>query len=64
MHTLSIKGKNGFREIVQLWLVGEILHTSLIIMDRDYWAIRIQIFTKTRDKLRAGLRTHGILKSA
>ncbi len=33
-------------------------------MDRDYWAIRIQISTETRDKLRAGLRIHDILKGA
>ncbi len=33
-------------------------------MDKDYWAITIQISTETRDKLRAGLRTHGILKGA
>ncbi len=64
MHTFSIKGKNGSWGIAQLWLVGEILHALLVMMDRDYWAIRIQISTEIRDKLRAGLRTHGILKGA
>ncbi len=64
MHTLGVKGKDGSRAIAQLWLVGEILHASLVMMDRDYWAIRIQISTETRDKLRAGLKTHGILKGA
>lgn len=33
-------------------------------MDKNYWAIRIQIFTETRDKLKIGLKTHGILKDA
>ncbi len=64
MHTLGVKGKDGSRGIAQLWLVGEILHASLVMMDRDYWAIRIQISTETRDKLRASLKTHGILKGA
>ncbi len=47
MHTLRVKGKDGSRGIAQLWLVGEILHASLVMMDRDYWAIRIQISTET-----------------
>ncbi len=64
MHTLGVKGKDGSRGIAQLWLVGEILHALLVMMDRYYWAIKIQISTETRDKLRAGLRTHGILKGA
>ncbi len=32
------------------------------MIDRDYWVIRIQISTETRDKLRADLRIYGILK--
>ncbi len=64
MYTLGIKGKDGSQGIAQLWLVGEILHTSLVMMDRDYWAIKIQISIETKNKLRAGLRTHGILKGA
>ncbi len=62
MHTLGIKGKDGSRGIAQLCLFGEILHALLVMIDREYWTIRIQISTQTRDKLRAGLRTHGILK--
>ncbi len=64
MHTFGVKGKDGFRGIAQLRLVGEILHASLVMMNKDYWAIRIQISTETRDKLRTGLKTHGILKGA
>ena len=64
MHTFDVKGKDGFWGITQLWLVREIPHASLVMMDRDYWIIRIQISTETRDKLRASLRTHGILKGA
>ncbi len=62
MHTLCIKDKDDSRRIAQLWLVGEIYHASLVMMDKDYWAIRILIFTKTRDKLRTDLKTHDILK--
>ncbi len=64
MHTLGVKDKDGSRRIAQLWLVGEILYVSLVMMDRDYLAIKIQISTETKDKLRAGLRTHSILKDA
>ncbi len=62
MHTLGIKRKDGSRGIAQLWLVEEILYASLVMMDRDYWAIKIQISFESKDKLRAGLRTHDILK--
>lgn len=32
-------------------------------MDKDYWAIKtIQISIETKDKLRTGLKMHGILK--
>ncbi len=64
IYTLGVKGKDGSQGIAQLWLVREILQVSLVMMDRDYWAIRIQISTETRDKLRAGLSTQGILKGA
>lgn len=64
MQTLSIKDKDGSQRIVQLWLVGEIHYTLLVMMDRDYWAIRIQISTNTKDKLRTSLETYGILKGA
>lgn len=43
-------------------MVGEILHALLVMMDKDYWAIKIQISTKTRNKLKINLKTHGILK--
>ena len=32
------------------------------MIDRDYWAIRILISTKIKDKLRTDLKTYGILK--
>lgn len=64
IHTLCIKGKDGSRGITQLCLVEEILDTSLIMMNKDYWVIEILILTKTRDKLGTGLKTHSILKNA
>lgn len=36
----------------------------LVMMDKDYQAIRILIFIKTKKRLRTGLKTHGILKDA
>lgn len=64
MHTFGIEGKDGSRGIVQVWLAGELQHASLVMMDKDYWVVRILISTETRNKLRTGLKTHGILKGA
>ncbi len=64
MHTLGVKDKNGSWRITQLWLIGEIFHELLVIINKDYWAIRIQISFETREKLRTGLKTYDILKGA
>lgn len=64
MHNFCIKGKDGSLMIAQLWLVGELQHILLVMMDKNYWGIRILISTKTRDRLRMGLKSHGILKGA
>lgn len=64
IYILYVKGKDNSQGIAQFWLVGEIQHTLLVIMDKNYWAIRILIATKTRDKLGIGLKTYDLLKSA
>ncbi len=64
MHILDVKDKDSSRGIAQLWLVGEILHTSLVMIDKNYRVIRIQISTEIKDKLRIGLKTYDILKDA
>lgn len=43
-------------------MVEEIFHTLLVIIGKDYWAMTILISTKTKDKLRTGLKTCDILK--
>lgn len=50
IHTFSIKSKDNFQEIAQLLIIGEILPTLLVIMDKDYLVMKIQIVTKIRDK--------------
>lgn len=36
----------------------------LVIINKNYWEIKIFISTKIRNKLRTGLKTHDILKDA
>lgn len=62
IYNLCIKGKNGSLGIAQLWLLGELQYALLIMMNNNYWEIKILISTKIRDKLKIGLKTHGILK--
>ena len=62
MHNLYIIGKNSSKKITQLWLVRELQNTLLVMIDKEYWEIKILIFPKTRNKLRDNLKTHGILK--
>ncbi len=45
-------------------MVGELQNTSLVMMDKEYWEIKVLISTETRNKLRDGLKTHGVLKRA
>lgn len=33
-------------------------------MDKEYWKIKILIFTETKNKVRDGLKIHGVLKYA
>ncbi len=33
-------------------------------MDKEYWGIKVLISTETKNKLRDGLKTHGVLKGA
>lgn len=61
MHTFYRKVKDASQEIAQLWLIREIFYSLLIMIDKNYWAIQILIFTKIRDKLRIGLKSHDIL---
>lgn len=62
MHIFGIKSKDNFQRIAQLSLVGEILHTSLAMISKNYLVIRIQISTKIQEKPRTGLKIYSILK--
>lgn len=64
MHNLYIEGKDGSWEIAQLWLVRELQYALLVMIDKDYWKIKILISTKIKDKLKTGLKIHDILKDA
>ncbi len=64
MHNLCVIGKDAFKEIAQLWLVEELQNTLLVIIVKKYLGIKILISIETRNKLRDGLKTHSILKSA
>ncbi len=35
-HNLCVTGKDGAKGIAQLWLVGELQNTSLVMMDKEY----------------------------
>ncbi len=64
MHNLCVTGKDDAKEIAQLWLVEELQNMSLVMMDKEYWRIKVLISTETRNKLRDDLKTHGVLKGA
>ncbi len=64
MHNLCVTGKNGAKGIAQLWLVRELQNTSQVMMDKEYWGIKVLISTETRNKLRDVLKIHGVLKGA
>ncbi len=64
MHNLCVTDKDGAKRIAQLWLVGELQNTSLVMMNKEYWGIKVLISTETRNKLRNGLKTHGVPKGA
>lgn len=64
MYNLCIKGKNGSQRIVLLQIVEALQHASLVMIDKDYYEIKTLISTKTRDKLKTGLKTNDILKNA
>ncbi len=64
MYNLCVTGKDGAKGIAQLWLVGELQNTSLVIMDKEYWGIKVLISMEIKNKLKDGLKTHGVLKGA
>lgn len=64
MYHLYITGKDGFKGIAQLWLVRKLQNTLLVMIDKKHWGIKIRISTKTWNKLRDSLKTHGIIKGA
>ncbi len=64
MHILCVIGKDGVKRIAQLWLVGELQNILLVMMDKKYWRIKVLISTETKNKLRDGLKTHGVLNGA
>lgn len=49
------------RKITQLWLVGKLEFSSLIIIDVNYWLLKLYISINNRDRMRTKLITKGIL---